>query len=129
MDKLTLKGYVLENGAKMTRAIDGVVDKNGDLKGGVGDSASDEEKLGAYDRLGGLITYKGEKVKIGSFCDFKASKKASTPGNYVLVLHEDPKPMLEFKVKGEKVYVPVDKPIPMKVKVEKMADEQIKSRR
>ena len=67
--------YNLDNEDKVKRAIYGVVTKAGQLSGGVGEDATDELKLAAYDRLGGLITKDGNKIKTGSFCDVVESKK------------------------------------------------------
>lgn len=68
-------GYELPNDEKYDRAVYGSMGQGGKLIGGVGDDASDELILAAYDRLGGLILKDGDKVQMGCFCDFEESKK------------------------------------------------------
>lgn len=70
----TVGDFVLENEDKVERALHGSVTRLGKQEGGVGDNASDEALLAEYDRLGGLITKDGLKVKTGSFYDFSAKK-------------------------------------------------------
>lgn len=129
---MEIKGYTLINDEKVDRAINGWIDKNGDLSGGVGEDASDEVKLAAYDRIGGLIRNKnGDKVKNGCFCDYKESKKVNKP-----VPYENPKVILEFNVQKivkkniarEVVEVPENEELPMEIQVERKAQEQIKER-
>jgi len=132
---MKIKGYTLVNESKIKRAIEGQINKEGDFSGGVGEDASDEMKLAAYDRLAGLIkNKKGEKVKTGCFCDLRASKKASrpatnnSPANVVVVVIEEPEVILEFRVGREIVLIPEDKPLPINVRVAKAAEEQIKAK-
>ena len=136
---MKLGDYTLVNADKIDRAINGVVNDNtGDLIGGVGEDASDEMKLAAYDRMGGLIRNKsGDNIKPGCFCDYKESKKQSRASKRVVVVPiEEPKIILQYRVnvlvkgliKNEVVEVSEDKPKPMKVKVAEKAQEQIKAR-
>lgn len=71
-------GYDLVNEEKYFRAINGVVLREGKQLNkkqggtcGVGEDATDEEKIAEYDRLGGLILKNGNKVKLGAFYDFE----------------------------------------------------------
>jgi len=68
---MIIKGFECSNDEKLERAINGSMSSRGQLANGVGKDASDEAKLAAYDRLGGLITKDGRKVKNGSFWDIK----------------------------------------------------------
>lgn len=86
---MNILGYECSNEEKLNRAIYGAVAKNGKTEGGVGEDAPPELKLAAYDRLGGLITKDGRKVKNGCFCDYEASKSQGT-----LVAFEKPDPIL-----------------------------------
>ena len=71
---MELLGYTVSNYDKFHRAIYGSVGKEGKLYGGVGEDASDLEKLAAYDKTGGLILKGKAKVKTGSFYDFENKK-------------------------------------------------------
>jgi len=75
----TIKGYTLVNSEKLDRAVNGTVGREGRLYGGIGEKASDEAKLAAYDKLGGLIKKGKNKVKIGSFYDFEKRKPREKP--------------------------------------------------
>lgn len=59
--------YTLKYQPKIDRAIQAVGDKDKAVL------------LAEYDRLGGLITLNGEKVKNGSFWDYKAGKAHAKP--------------------------------------------------
>ena len=85
---MKIKCYNLKNAEKINRAIFGSMGHGGKLYGGVGESYTEEQLLAAYDRLGGLITKNGRKVKNGCFYDVNASKK----GNIVPI--EKPKIIL-----------------------------------
>ena len=78
-----IDGYDLMNHEKYERVVNGVVGKEGELIGGIGDDASDSDILAQYDKLGGLIKKGNYKVKTGSFYDFGRSrakgKKRETP--------------------------------------------------
>lgn len=84
---MIINGYNLENEEKVNRAIYGVVGRGGELTGGVGEGASDEQKIAEYDRLGGYIKKGKYKVKTGSFFNFKAKKPHAEP--QVLLLLTD----------------------------------------
>lgn len=107
--------YTLINPDKLERAINGSIVSGGQVKGGVGPSASSDAILAEYDRLGGAILYKGQyHVKLGGFYDFKnkcAFKK--------------PAPVLDFRFEGEVVEVPVGDPLPLEIR----ASEQAKARK
>lgn len=75
--------YVLEFKPKYERAV-----------ANLPDGASESEILAEYDRLGGLITYEGAKVKMGSFYDFKAKKPV-----------EKPQPKIVRKVEVQEEYI------------------------
>ena len=68
---MNILGYDLVNDEKVNRAIYGSIGQEGRLSGGVGENATDEVKLAEYDKLGGLITKDGNKVKTGSFYNFE----------------------------------------------------------
>jgi len=121
---MEIKGYILVNEDKVRRAIFGTMNKYSEMAGGVGEDASDELKLAAYDRIGGLIRNKdGEKVKNGCFCDYNESRKKRTA-----VPVKEPKVILEFRVGDQIVEVPENEEVPMDVKVAKMAEEQRKQK-
>lgn len=65
--------YVLEFKPKVDRA-----------KANLPAEHTSEQLLAEYDRLGGLITYEGLKVKMGSFWDFKANKAVENPAPKVV---------------------------------------------
>ena len=101
------------NPEKLDRAINGTVSSKGAMTGGVGENAKPEAILAEYDRLGGLIKMGKYKVKNGSFYDFK--------GKAVIA---KPKPMLEFNIGGELIEVAADKPLPIEVQANEMAEER-----
>lgn len=84
--KYSLKEYICANADKFKRAVEGT-ETGGKLVGGVGKEASDLEKLAAYDKLGGLVTKDGYKVKSGSFYDFVEKKPHQEP--QVIFLFKD----------------------------------------
>lgn len=73
-----VKGFQLVNPEKVERALYGTPDAKSVRKGGIANPTSgtfDEDLLLAeYDKLGGLITRNGDRVKMGSFYDFGAGK-------------------------------------------------------
>jgi hypothetical protein len=78
--------YTIANLEKWDRAINGTVDRLGKQRiraeggsCGVGENATDMEKLAEYDRLGGLILKDGEKIKTGSFYDFENKAPRTEP--------------------------------------------------
>ena len=64
-------GCVCENQAKLGRVVYGT-ENNRNKK--LGEEASVAEYLAGYDKIGGYITHKNQKVKIGSFYDFEKGK-------------------------------------------------------
>lgn len=109
---MNLGDYELVNEEKVTRAIQGTVNSRGLATGGVGEDASDEAKLAEYDRLGGLIRYKGDRVKMGSFYNFKDKKP-----------FEEPVIMLQFSINGKNVEIAADKPLPNEVRAAKALEQ------
>lgn len=69
--KHLIKGFELADPVKLEMAINGTMTRGGELKGGVGQDASEDDIIAEYDRLGGLIKKGKYTVKIGSFYDFK----------------------------------------------------------
>lgn len=80
--------YKLEYQPKIDRAIQAVGDKD------------EKALLAEYDRLGGYITLNGEKVKNGSFWDYKEGKARSKPEVIVI---KKPQVAKEVKVVEEVV--------------------------
>lgn len=111
LDERTVNGYVAENPEKWNRAVEGTVMREGTLSGGVGKDASPEAKLAAYDKLGGLITKGGRKVKTGSFYDFKKQEPRKEP-EVVLVLNN---------LDGDVVELPEGAEIPIEVQAAELA--------
>lgn len=104
-------GYTIRNNEKWTRAVYGAPGPNGTLINGVGEEATDLEKLAAYDRLAGLILKDGNRVKTGSFWDFKKNKP-----------HAKPQVVFVFRdLTGEVVEIPEGEEIPVEVKAAEMA--------
>ena len=103
---MVIKEYTLVNEEKFDRAVNGSMSAEGKLFGGVGENASDEEKLAEYDRLGGLILKGKYKVKTGSFYDF--SKRAPRSKPEVIFVFRD--------LEGDEVEVPEGEEIPLEVK-------------
>lgn len=102
------------NGEKYERALHGTVMAHGEMKGGVGDDASEEKILAEYDRLGGLVKKGKYTVKMGSFYDFKAKKPRIKPEVTFLFRNLD----------GETVEIPEGDEIPMDVKAAEMISEK-----
>lgn len=102
-ETVKLGDYHIINKNKWTRAILGTVGRGGRLSGGVGEDATEMEKLAAYDKLGGLIRKGGNPIKIGSFYDFKEKKARTEPkitflfrdleGNEVEIGEKEKKPV------------------------------------
>lgn len=101
---------MLMNPEKAERALNGTVGAQGALVGGVGADAEEGAILAEYDRLGGLITLEGNKVKTGSFYDFAGKKP-----------HKKPQVMLVFQIEGETIEVSPDEPLPLEVRAAKAA--------
>lgn len=113
-----LKGYVVQNDSKYRRAINGSPNSHGELSGGVGDKATEGEKLAAYDKLGGLILSGGRKIKTGSFWDFKKNKRI-----------EKPEPIIQIRVDGELFEYPEGKELPLEVKAKEALDKKRKEKK
>lgn len=113
-DQIVL-GYTVVNREKWVRAIDGTVGANGQLHGGVGEHASDAEKLAEYDRLGGLVRKGSHKVKTGSFYDFEKKE-----------VRKKPEVMLVFRdLDGLEVEIAEGESVPVEVQAaEKIADKK-----
>lgn len=108
-------GYTLANADKLNRAIFGSTGERGALSGGVGEDASPEEVLAAYDRLGGLILKGSAKVKTGSFWDFE-EKEARKEPEVTLVFRD---------LKGRLVEIAEDEEVPVEVQAaEKIREEE-----
>jgi len=109
-----LLDYTLLNAEKFNRAVYGVVLRRGEQVGGVGENASDMEKLAEYDRLGGAIRMGKNRVKMGSFYDFKARKP-----------RVEPKVVFEFRdLSGELVELSADEEVPLELKAAQIAEEK-----
>ena len=115
---MQLKGYTVKNDGKYQRAINGSVNAHGEMSGGVGEKATEGEKLAAYDKLGGLILSNGRKIKTGSFWDFKKNKRV-----------EKPEPIIEIRVDGELFEYPEGKELPMEVVAKEMLDKRRKDKK
>ncbi len=113
-----VKEFELINPEKADRALNGTLMADSSRKGGVVKSDGtwdDDALLAEYDRLGGLIRKGGDKVKTGSFYDFKAKKPFA-----------DPKVFYEFRVNDKLVFVPEGKELPGEVKAAKILEEEEK---
>lgn len=103
------------NEEKVNRTIHGSQTSKGELKGGVGEGEGEEwenKVLAEYDRLGGLIRLNGDRVKTGSFYDFKGRKPL-----------EESNVMLQFNVNGKVMEVSADEPLPPLVRAAKAAEQ------
>ncbi|MCK9393591.1 hypothetical protein M0Q03_02190 [bacterium] len=113
-----INGFVLENEDKIERAIYGSTADKGQLKGGlvekypIVDEIPEEELLVAYDKIGGLITKDGLKVKTGSFYDLKTKSARKEPevlfidridGQEVELDESEAKAMKKVKVKSDEL--------------------------
>lgn len=98
MDQV-LNGFKCENLSKLNRAAEAV------------GSNDDAALLAEYDRIGGYITKNGEKVKTGSFYDFKA--KAA---------RKKPQIVFIYSVNGSLVEVPEGAELPGEVRAAKILE-------
>jgi len=115
---LVVNGYTLANSEKVTRALDGSMNEHGVFKGGVRKSDGTYDKaelLAEYDRIGGLILKGEDKVRIGSFYDFKLRGP-----------RKEPVVEYEYRVNGELIIVPAEKEKPVKVKAAQLAKKATK---
>jgi len=115
---MKLKEYVIQNDSKYQRAVYGSPNARGEMSGGVGEKATEGEKLAAYDRLGGLILSGGRKIKTGSFWDFKKNKRV-----------ENPEPIIQIRVDGELFEYPEGKELPLEVKAKETLDKRRKDKK
>lgn len=129
-----VKGYTLLNSEKVERALNGNKVQNGAIVGGIAKGAYSEDGvwkrngvelspeevniletalLVEYDKLGGAIKRGDDKVKLGSFYDFKGRQPRETP-------------RIEFtyRIEGKVVNVPDGVELPGIVKAAKILDEQ-----
>lgn len=106
-DTLDIGEFTLANEEKVRRVIEGTVTREGRLEGGLGTDADPALIIAHYDKLGGLILKGDQKVKTGSFWDFKAGRPKETPD--VIFEHRTQSGEL-FEFKGE---------APVEVKAEK----------
>jgi len=104
---MTIGEYELINEMKVERAMASVAKADGTFK--------DSDLLAEYDKLGGLIKKGDDKVRIGSFFDFK-NKKAFVK----------PEVFLTFNINGKNVDVPADEPTPAIVKAARVAEKEVK---
>jgi hypothetical protein len=121
---MNIKGFELVNEEKVERAINGTVNSLNEKIGGIiaEDGTYDEnELLAEYDKLGGLITKEGDRVKTGSFYDFRNKKMLSKP-NIVFI----------YNVNGKIVEVEDGKELPGIVKaareLERIENEEVEEK-
>ncbi len=131
---MEIKSFTLVDAQKLDRALNGTPRGDGTTIGGVGNGAYflegkwmrngeelEESKveilesavLAEYDKVGGLIRKNGDKVKTGSFFDFKGKKP-----------FDKPKVSFVYQVNGKFIEVPEGKELPGEVKAVKMLEEQ-----
>lgn len=96
------EGFELVNTAKLDRA-----------KEKLPENASDHDILVAYDKLGGLITKGGQKVKTG--CFYNPKTKAAIA---------EPKVIYLYAVNGRIVEVPEGTELPGEVRAAKILEEE-----
>lgn len=110
-----VREFELVDPIKVDRVLNGITNNRGEITPGIMVNGEfDEDRLLAeYDKIGGLIRLDGNKVKIGSFYDFR-NRKA----------FEKPEVMLTFKVNGKFVDVPADKELPPIVKAAKVLEDE-----
>lgn len=107
----TVNGYIAENSEKWNRAVFGSIGAEGALSGGSGEKASGEQKLANYDKLGGLVTKGGRKIKTGSFFDFATQSPKEKPE--VIFVFRD--------LEGNIVEVPEGEEVPLEVRAAEIA--------
>src|SRR4051812_18076156 len=114
-EKSELDGFSLVNLEKLDRAIHGLPGRDATTIGGLPENPSDAAILAEYDRLGGLIMKAKNKVKTGSFYDFKLRQPRSEPE--VLLIFKD--------IYGNTVELPPNAPKPIEVEAaEKIAENK-----
>jgi hypothetical protein len=108
---MNIEGFELVNAEKIDRVINGTLDRDGALKGGLGADADPADILAGYDRLGGLIRRDGDTVKTGTFWDFKAKKAVAKP---IIVC--------QYRINGKVVEVADGEKVPGIVRAFKQGD-------
>lgn len=110
-----VREFELVDPIKVDRVLNGTTNNRGGLTPGIMQNGEFDEDvlLAEYDKIGGLVRLDGNKVKMGSFYDFR-NRKA----------FEKPEVMLTFKVNGKFVDVPADKELPPIVKAAKMLEDE-----
>lgn len=112
---MEVNGFQLVNEGKVRRVIEGVDSAdNHRPKGGLGNDADPALVLAHYDKIGGLILHNGNKVKMGSFWDFKAG--APRP---------EPKVVFEYRSESGDKFEFVDEE-PVEVKAAKAKKKKVK---
>jgi hypothetical protein len=106
-------GLELVNEEKVNRVVMGNLGKDGALIGGLGEDASPEAIVAAYDKIGGLIRKNGDTIRTGSFYDFKGKKP-----------HAKPQVEYVYRINGKEVYVPEGQELPGLVKAAKVLEAQ-----
>jgi hypothetical protein len=118
---MKVKEFELVNEEKVDRVINGSMTANG-MVGGIkqADGSVDEELLIAeYDKLGGLILKGNDRVKTGSFYDFK-SKRAL----------KEPKVVFIYNINGKVVEVEDGVELPGVVKAAKvLAGQEVEKKK
>lgn len=104
---MEIEGYLLENTIKIQRA-----------ETLLPADYSKHDLLIAYDKLGGLITRGGQKIKTGCFYDAKR-KAAAT----------EPKAIYLYAVNGHIVEVPEGHELPGEVRAAKILEEEVEKDR
>lgn len=104
---MEIDGYQLTNTVKLDRA-----------RTIIGEDASDQDLLVAYDRLGGLITKEGQKIKTGCFYDVKSKKAFAKPKLIYL-----------YSVSGRIVEVPEGTELPGEVRAANILAKEAKKTR
>lgn len=132
---MEIQGYTLSNLEKLDRALNGIQLSDSTRKGGVGNGAyfdgvwkrgdteinADEVEtlefavLAEYDKFAGTIKRGADKVKLGSFWNFKARKP-----------HETPHVEFIYRFGHKVITVPDGKELPGEVKAQKILKEAMK---
>lgn len=117
---MDINGFQLVNLSKVNRVIQGDTGEHGELKGGLGEEKAKEHPelvLAYYDRLGGLVTKDGNKVKMGAFWDFVKQ-----------VPRETPKVTFEYRTEDGATYQ-FESDEPMEVKADKISKAKRKAKK
>lgn len=130
---MNVRKFTLVNAEKVERALNGAQQADSTRVGGVGGGAykdgevwkregeelSEKEVvsleaalIAEYDKLGGLVKKGADKVKVGSFYNFKSRKP-----------HEKPVATFVFMINGKEVEVKDGEEVPLKVKAAQILAE------